>query len=214
MAVAIHAHPCTTATLRGCSHAHAPQYGAKNKIFTGTKWAAHRQDPAVDLFLERAAEAFGGLSEERFDPVTVTRYCAGEYKAKHLDARLPHQIVRNKAYLASGGQRIAQLICYLRAPTAGGETRFYGPAFSGLAIKPKAGTALIFPTATLEGLADERYLHSGEPVGKGDKWIVGTWLMETDRTDGADVQRAIYELWKLEKRKRRSALYVRLPVAT
>mmetsp|Transcript_1455 Transcript_1455/g.2260 ORF Transcript_1455/g.2260 Transcript_1455/m.2260 type:complete len:263 (+) Transcript_1455:42-830(+) len=175
-------------------------YGAKNKIFTGTKWAAHKQDPSVDQFLSYACEVFGGVPETRFDPVTVTRYSAGQYQAKHLDARLQHQIVRNKAYLATGGQRIAQLICYLQAPAAGGETRFFGPAFGGLAVPPKKGTALIFPTATLDGLADERYLHSGEPVIKGDKWIVGTWLMEAERTDGADVRKAIEELWKLEAR--------------
>ena len=123
-------------------------------------------------------------------------------QAKHLDARLPHQIVRNQADMASGGQRSAQLSCYLQAPTAGGETRFFGPAFGGLAVKPTRGTALVFPTATLEGLADERYLHSGEPVGRGDKWIVGTWLMETERTDGADVARAIKELWKLDSKRK------------
>jgi len=67
-------------------------------------------------------------------------------------------------------------------------------------LRLQKGTALIFPTATLDGLADERYLHSGEPVIKGDKWIVGTWLMEAERTDGADVRKAIEELWKLEAR--------------
>jgi len=176
----------------------AVPYGAKNKIFTGSKWAAHKQHESVDLFLKRTREAFGGLPEDRFDPVTVTRYAAGEYQAKHLDARLPHQIVRNAAYLATGGQRIAQLICYLEAPEAGGETRFFGPAFGGLAVTPQKGSALIFPTATLDGLADERYLHSGEPVGRGVKWIVGTWLMEQRRTDAKDVAKAIDELWKLE----------------
>lgn len=39
------------------------------------------QDASVDLFLSRASEAFDGVSEERFDPVTVTRYCAGQYQA-------------------------------------------------------------------------------------------------------------------------------------
>ena len=76
-------------------------------------------------------------------------------------------------------------------------------------MPPKKGSALIFPTATLEGLADERYLHSGEPVGSGTKWIVGTWLMERQRTDAADVAKAIDELWKLEGRsppKRAAAL--------
>lgn len=176
----------------------AVPYGAKNKIFTGTKWAAHLQHESVDLFLERTCAAFGGLPATRFDPVTVTKYEEAQYQAKHLDARLPHQITRNAAYMASGGQRIAQLICYLQAPEAGGETKFFGPAFNGLAVEPKKGSALIFPTATLAGLADERYLHSGEPVRTGTKWIVGTWLMEVERTDAKDVQKAIDELWKLE----------------
>ena len=178
----------------------AVPYGAKNKIFTGTKWAAHEQHETVDLFLERTCAAFGGLPATRFDPVTVTKYEKDQYQAKHLDARLPHQIVRNAAYLATGGQRIAQLICYLQAPEAGGETKFFGPAFGGLAVQPKKGSALIFPTATLDGLADERYLHSGEPVQAGTKWIVGTWLMEKQRTDAKDVRKAIDELWKLEGR--------------
>ena len=163
-----------------------------------TPWAAHEQHESVDLFLERTCAAFGDLPSTRFDPVTVTKYEVDQFQAKHLDARLPHQINRNAAYLATGGQRIAQLICYLQAPEAGGETKFFGPAFGGLAVQPKKGSALIFPTATLEGLADERYLHSGEPVQVGTKWIVGTWLMEKQRTDAKDVRKAIDELWKLE----------------
>jgi len=178
----------------------AVPYGNKNQIFTGTKWAAHQQHETVDLFLDRVGTAFGGLSANRFDPVTVTRYAEGQYQAKHLDARLPHQITRNAAYMATGGQRIAQAICYLQAPDAGGETRFFGPAFNGLAVTPKKGSALFFPTATLAGLADERYLHSGEPVTRGTKWIVGTWLMEAPRTDADDVAKAIDALWKLEGR--------------
>lgn len=172
-------------------------YGEKNKIFTGTKYAAHKQDASVDAFLERACECFG-CGAERFDPVTVTRYAAGEYQARHLDARLPHQINRDAAYMRTGGQRIAQLIVYLRAPEAGGGTKFYDGAFGGLTVAPEPGKALIFPTATLDGLADERYLHSGEPVTAGTKWIVGTWLMEGRRGDAAEVADAIEALWELD----------------
>ena len=43
-------------------------------------------------------------------------------------------------------------------------------------------------------------MHSGEPVQAGTKWIVGTWLMEKQRTDAQDVRKAIDELWKLEGR--------------
>ena len=99
--------------------------------------------------------------------------------------------------MASGGQRIAQVICYLQTPSAGGETKFFDRAFGGLQVEPKLGSALIFPTATLRGEADERYLHSGEPVKRGTKWIVGTWLMEAERTDGDDVAEAIDQLWKM-----------------
>ena len=134
----------------------------------------------------------------RAEPTTVTRYEAGEYQAKHLDARLPHEVRRTKAYLAAGGQRIAQVIVYLRAPAAGGGTKFYGPSFGGgLEVAAEAGKALVFPTATVDGLADERYLHAGEPVGAGTKWIAGTWLMETERTDLDEVDKALGELWKL-----------------
>ena len=51
--------------------------------------------------------------------------------------------------------------------------------------------------ASLDGEADERYLHSGEPVEAGTKWILGTWLMETERSDAADMARSIDGLWKL-----------------
>jgi len=183
-------------------HFPAVPYGKKNQIFTGTKWAAHEQTAEVDLFLERSCEVFGkGMTPERFDPVTVTKYGPGQFQAKHLDARLPHQINRNAAYIGSGGQRIAQLICYIQEPDAGGATKFFGPAFGGLDVPPQKGTALIFPTATLDGLADERYLHSGEPVTAGTKYIIGSWLMEAKRTDGASVRKSIKELWKLEGRE-------------
>jgi len=175
-------------------------YGAKNRIFTGKKYAAGSAG-VVDPFFERACAVFGDVPRSRFEPVTVTSYGEGQYQAKHLDARLPHEINRNAQYLAAGGQRIAQIIVYLQAPAAGGTTKFHGSAFGDLAATPEAGKALIFPTATLRGEADERYLHSGEPVEAGTKWIIGTWLMETEREDTDDIDKAIGALWKLAREK-------------
>ena len=198
-------------------------YGAKNKIFTGTKWAA-AGDPMVAPFLRQCCELFGA-PETRFEPITITRYGEGQYQAQHLDARLNHQVrdvletraallpairlhtadyslrasqvVRDEPYFKTGGQRIAQVIVYLQAPEAGGCTKFFEPAFEGLTVQPDRGKALVFPVASLEGEADERYLHSGEPVEAGTKWILGTWLMETERSDAADMARSIDGLWKL-----------------
>ena len=64
-------------------------YGAKNKIFTGTKWAA-AGEPIVAPFLRQCCELFG-VPETRFEPITITRYGEGQYQAQHLDARLKHQ---------------------------------------------------------------------------------------------------------------------------
>jgi prolyl 4-hydroxylase len=180
-------------------------YGAKNKIFTGTKFAAEKQDPSLDVFLEKASAAFagipGGAPSTRFEPVTVTRYDAGQFQAKHLDARISSEVRRDAAYLAAGGARLAQLIVYLQAPEAGGATKFYGPVLGGIAVEPRAGRALIFPVSDLAGTADERYLHEGAPVERGTKWIIGTWLLQTPRTDAADVAKQIRALWDLEGRK-------------
>lgn len=171
-------------------------YGQKNKIFTGSKWAA-AGTPEVAPFMERSCALFGGVPSSRFEPITVTRYCEGQYQAEHLDARLKHQVVRNAPYLKTGGQRIAQVIVYLQPPEDGGETKFFGPEFGGLAVRPELGKALVFPVASLDGEADERYLHSGEPVLAGTKWILGTWLMEVERTDADEMARAIDSLWEL-----------------
>ncbi len=170
-------------------------YGTKNRIFTGTKWAA-AGDPMVAPFLERCCKAWN-VPATRFEPITVTRYAEGQYQAQHLDARLKHQVQRDAQYFKTGGQRIAQLIVYLQPPEAGGETRFFEKEFNGLACQPEVGKALVFPVASLDGEADERYLHSGEPVLAGTKWILGTWLMEVERSDAADIRSSIDELWKL-----------------
>ena len=163
---------------------------------------AYQSATAVAPFFDRACELFGDVPATRFEPVTVTRYDEGQFQAKHLDARLAHEVQRTASYLAKGGQRIAQVIVYLQAPKAGGSTQFYGSYFDGLACVPEQGKALVFPTATLRGEADERYLHSGEPVERGTKWIMGTWLMETERQDKAEIDQAIDELWKLARKKK------------
>ena len=156
------------------------------RCFTGTKWNADGADVSR-RFASKAAGLFG-VGEARLEPVTVTRYRAGEFQQRHLDARPLGDTAGLQQFLASGGQRLAQIIVYLQAPTAGGETRFHGAAFGagGLAVEAVRGRALVFPTAcSAVGTPDERYVHSGEAVGGGEKWIVGTWLMEAEREQGS-----------------------------
>lgn len=151
------------------------------RCFTGTKWDI---DAVNHPFAARAASLFG-VSTARLEPVTLTRYNAGEYQRQHLDARPLGDTSGVSEFASSGGQRLAQVIVYLQAPAAGGETTFHGPAFGGrLAVQPEKGTALVFPTACMrDGTPDERYVHCGEPVsGPRAKWIVGSWLMQGERS--------------------------------
>lgn len=79
-----------------------------------------------------------------------------------------------------GGQRLAQCVVYLNTlpEDAGGTTRFHHAALGGLAVPPRAGTALLFFPAFADGSPDYRMTHSGEPVTRGEMWILNTWLCQ------------------------------------
>jgi predicted 2-oxoglutarate/Fe(II)-dependent dioxygenase YbiX len=60
--------------------------------------------------------------------------------------------------------RYYSLVCYLNDDFEGGSTRF--PALD-YAVKPQCGKAILFPS---------RYLHGGEPVISGQKYILISWI--------------------------------------
>jgi prolyl 4-hydroxylase len=82
--------------------------------------------------------------------------------------------------LQMGGQRLAQCVVYLNTlpQEAGGATRFHHPALGGLSVQPRQGDALLFFSASAGGAPDYRMTHSGEPVLRGEKWILNTWLCQ------------------------------------
>lgn len=49
-------------------------------------------------------------------------------------------------------------------------------AQAGVAVKPKKGDALFFYSLTPDGQMDEKSLHAGCPVVRGDKWSATKWL--------------------------------------
>ena len=65
----------------------------------------------------------------------------------------------------------------------GGGTRFHNPLFKGLTVTPRQGDALVFFTATIDGSADPRMVHSGELVVSGEKWCINTWACQYTRGD-------------------------------
>jgi predicted 2-oxoglutarate/Fe(II)-dependent dioxygenase YbiX len=83
----------------------------------------------------------------------LVRYTEGNFYAPHTDAAL------------DVSDRYFTVLCYLNHDFAGGQTSF---PHLGHAVEPRAGKAVIFPAT---------YLHSSEPVMKGQKFVLVTWLV-------------------------------------
>jgi prolyl 4-hydroxylase len=143
----------------------------------------NRARTSQGMFFERAETPLIARLEERFAallnwPVThgeglqVLRYGPGaEYRPHHdyFDPSHPG----TPAILQRGGQRVATLLVYLKAPEAGGATVFPDVA---LEITPVAGHAVFFSYDRPHAVT--RTLHGGAPVLAGEKWVATLWMRE------------------------------------
>lgn len=90
---------------------------------------------------------------KRHEDMHLVRYLPGGFYVSHVDAGLD----LNDRYFT--------VICYLNDRFSGGETSFPTLNFT---FAPQVGKALIFPAT---------YVHRAEPVLKGRKYILVTWLV-------------------------------------
>jgi len=109
---------------------------------------------------------------ENGEGIQVLHYQIGAEYRPHYDY-FPESQLGSKEFLEQGGQRVATLIMYLNDVDAGGETVF--PELN-LSVSPKKGSALYFSYTNSLGQLDEKTLHGGAPVVKGEKWIATKWI--------------------------------------
>lgn len=109
---------------------------------------------------------------DRGEGLQVLRYRPGAEYRPHYDYFDPAQ-PGTAAVLRRGGQRVATLVMYLRAPERGGATSF--PDI-GLEVAPVRGSAVFFSYDRPQ--ASTRTLHGGAPVLQGEKWVATKWLRE------------------------------------
>ncbi len=102
----------------------------------------------------------------------VLRYGPGEEFRPHHDFFEPG-LPSSPRLLERGGQRVATLLIYLKAPRSGGQTEF--PDI-GLEVVPVQGNAVLFSYDRPD--SGTKTLHGGKPVVEGEKWVATKWLRE------------------------------------
>jgi len=109
----------------------------------------------MDRAIKPLVEKLWGVNFKLHSETHFVRYVAGDYYKPHSDTGLH----RNDRYFT--------VICYLNDDFQGGQTSFPRLNYS---VSPSCGKAVIFPAT---------YLHSAEPVIRGEKYVIVTWLTGT-----------------------------------
>ncbi len=131
-------------------------------------------ETAVIQALEKRIAALTGSPVENGEPLQILHYgVGGEYLAHHdyFDPADPG----SQPHLARGGQRVATMVIYLNDVPLGGGTGF--PEIE-MTVRPRKGSCVYFEYCNAQTQLDNRLLHAGLPVVKGDKWIATKWIRQ------------------------------------
>ena len=126
-----------------------------------------------------------GLDVEGQEPFSVIHYNGTERGGSALpDEYRPHCDGGCDGAPHLHGGRVATLLLYCEAPTAGGATTF---ANARVAVKPKALDAVFFSYYdAASGTMDTGHtVHSGCPVLAGEKWVMTLWMRRGVRAGDA-----------------------------
>ncbi len=148
--------------------------GGNQVSLVRTSEGAHFElgENAVVQLLEKRIEALTGFPVVNGEPLQILHYgVGGEYLAHHdyFDPVDPG----SKTHLDRGGQRLATMVIYLNDVPLGGGTGF--PDIE-MTVRPRKGSCVYFEYCNQNNQLDNRLLHAGLPVVKGDKWIATKWI--------------------------------------
>jgi hypothetical protein len=101
---------------------------------------------------------FWHVNLKRHSDTHLVRYVPGDFYEAHTDAGLD----MNDRYFT--------VLCYLNEGFGGGATGFPALDYS---VTPRSGKAVIFPST---------YLHCAEPLTKGEKYVLVSWLIGSEPT--------------------------------
>lgn len=124
--------------------------------------------------LDRRIAELMNCPVENGEGLQVLHYGEGGEYQPHFDYFSPGD-PGSEAQMVVGGQRVSTLLIYLNDVAQGGATVF--PTL-GLRVLPKKGMAVYFEYSNRAGQVDPLTLHGGEPVEKGEKWIITKWMRQ------------------------------------
>jgi prolyl 4-hydroxylase len=130
-------------------------------------------ETALIARLEQRISALMSCPVENGEGLQLLRYGAGgDNFAPHFDFLIPSSAAISDS-IARSGQRVSTLIVYLNDVLQGGETVF--PAV-GLSVTPRRGNAVYFEYTNSHMQVDQKSLHAGASVARGEKWVVTKWM--------------------------------------
>jgi prolyl 4-hydroxylase len=146
----------------------------RNNSMSG--YVQSESDLVVQLVQQRIARATD-TPLSHHEPTTVFRYGPGEQYKPHFDFVAPGtpEAAQYEDELAAVGMRMATVLVYLNDGYSGGETSF--PRLQKQ-YKGKKGDALIFWSLSEDGVPDRNSLHGGNPVTRGEKWLLSQWIRQ------------------------------------
>jgi hypothetical protein len=110
-------------------------------------------DHKMSEIIKPVIKEFWGVRLEEYDGTQLVRYIPGGRYLAHRDTGLDLE------------NRYFTVLCYLNDDFEGGTTAF---PHIGYRAVPETGKVLLFPSG---------YLHAAEPVLKGEKYVLVSWVL-------------------------------------
>lgn len=154
---------------------------------TGSAINAHRTSSSAFLNnveseitknIQKRAAKLVRANHQDVEALQVVHYKDGQKYEPHYDF-FDRSKEGGKTSIGQQGQRMATLLVYLNDidDDAGGQT-FFPKVLNGLKINPKKNMAVFWYNVLPNGKEDERTLHGGLPINKGEKWAVNIWIRD------------------------------------
>jgi len=150
------------------------EYGETGRVVSESRtssnaWCRHdcENDPNVKA-ITRKIEEITRVPQSNYESFQVLRYEVGQKYNAHHD-------MSHRQTLLACGPRILTFFLYLSDVEEGGETAF---PHLNIAIKPKKGSALLWPSTLNDNpeSMDARTTHEARAVIKGQKYAANTWI--------------------------------------